>query len=64
MNGEPDYVWLRNEPAYISIRYPNGFVMITIGNFLFEKEKSKRKSLTWTRAKEIAHKVIHLKNHK
>jgi hypothetical protein len=52
--GEPDHVWLKNEPAFIVIKYPKGIVWITIGNFLFEKEKSKRKSLTWERAKEIA----------
>ena len=59
-NGEPDHIWLKNEPAFIVIRYPKGTVWITIGNFLFEKEKSKRKSLTWERAKEISSKI---KNH-
>lgn len=58
MNGEPDHVWLRNEPAYIVIKYPKGVVFVSIGNFLYEKEKSKRKSLTWDRACEIAWKVI------
>jgi hypothetical protein len=52
--GEPDYIWMRNEIAYIGIRYPKGFCLITIGNFLHEKEKNKRKSLTWERAQEIA----------
>jgi hypothetical protein len=54
LNGEPDYIWLKNEMAYIVIKYPKGTVFITIDNFLFEKEKSKRKSLTWDRACEIA----------
>lgn len=54
LNGEPDHVWLRNEPAFIVIKYPKGMVWVTINNFLYEKEKSKRKSLTWDRAKEIA----------
>ena len=58
MRGEPDYIWLKNEPAYIVIKYPKGICYITIGNFLYEKERSKRKSLTWERACEIG-KVIH-----
>lgn len=58
MNGEPDYIWLKNEPAFLYIKYPKGIVSITIGNFLFEKEKSKRKSLTWERAIAIASCII------
>jgi hypothetical protein len=58
MNGEPDYIWLKNEIAFIVIKYPKGVVHITIGNFLFEKQKSKRKSLTWERASEICNKKI------
>ena len=58
-NGEPDHIWLKNEPAFIIIKYPKGTVFITIGNFIFEKERSKRKSLLWSRSLEIAHKVIH-----
>lgn len=61
MNGEPDYVWLCNEPADIVIKYPLGFCFIPIGNLLFEKQKSKRKSLTWERACDIAWKVIKTK---
>jgi hypothetical protein len=53
LRGEPDYIWLKNEPAYIVIKYPLGIVYITIANFLHEKETSKRKSLTWDRACEI-----------
>ena len=56
LHGEPDYIWLKNEIALICIKYPKGLVFITIGNFLFEKEKSRRKSLTWERACEIAYK--------
>lgn len=55
--GEPDHIWLRNEPAYIVIKYPKGTAFITINNFIFEKERSKRKSLTWERAKEIASRI-------
>jgi hypothetical protein len=59
--GMPDYVYLRNEPAYIIIKYPKQFSIITIGNFLHEKEKSKRKSLTKERAEAISVKTVKLK---
>lgn len=49
-----DFFYLRNEPAYIVIRYPNSFHIISVGTFLFEKERSKRKSLTQERASDIA----------
>lgn len=58
LNGESDYIFLRNEPAYFVIKYPDCFCFITVGNLLFEKEKSKRKSLTSERACEIAWKVV------
>ncbi len=58
LNGEPDHIWLKNEMAFIVIKYPKGTVFITIDNFLYEKEKCKRKSLTWERAKEIATKIV------
>jgi hypothetical protein len=58
VNGEPDYIWLVNTVAYIPIKFPKCFCLITIGNFLHEKQKSKRKSLTVERAIQIASKVI------
>jgi hypothetical protein len=58
LNGEQDYIWLINTPSYIAIKFPKCFCIITIGNFLFEKQKSKRKSLTVERAIQIASKVI------
>jgi len=58
VNGEPDYIWLVNTVAYIPIKFPKCFCIITIGNFLFEKEKSKRKSLTLERAIQIATKIV------
>jgi hypothetical protein len=54
MSGEPDYIWCRNMPCHVFIKYPRGFVGITIGNFVQEKNTSSRKSLTWERAKELA----------
>lgn len=52
-NGEPDYIWCRNMPAFIVIKYPKGFVLIDVETFILEKNRSKRKSLTWDRAKDI-----------
>ena len=60
-SGEPDYIWCRNMPAYIVIRYPKSFELISVGTFILEKERSKRKSLTFERAKEISTKSIKLK---
>lgn len=56
-NGEPDYVYLRNEPAYVFVKYPGEFHGIAISQWIDEKARSykaKRKSLTAARAKEIA----------
>lgn len=53
-NGEPDYIYLRNCPASIVIKYPTEFSIIDIDTFLLEKGRSKRKSLTLSRAKELS----------
>lgn len=53
-SGEPDYVYLRNCPAYVVVKYPESFHFITIGAWLHEQSKSTRKSLTSARAREIA----------
>lgn len=60
MGGEPDYIYLRNAPAYIVIKYPKQFCLIDVETFVLEKNKSKRKSLTAGRAKEIAIQTIEL----
>jgi hypothetical protein len=49
-NGEPDYIWLKNTPAFIVIKYPSVFCAISIKDFLKEKKNSKRKSLTVEKA--------------
>lgn len=49
-----DLFYLKDCPAYVVIKYPLGFEIITIGTFLREKAISKRKSLTHSRAKEIS----------
>ncbi len=59
-NGEPDYIYLRNEPAYIVIKFPKSFHIITPDAFLIAKRKEDRKSLTESRAKEISIKSVNL----
>lgn len=60
-SGEPDYIWCCNMPAYIAMRYPKFFCLIGIETFLLEKGRSKRKSLTSERAKEVSVVVVPLK---
>lgn len=60
--GAPDYIFLRNTPAFIVIKYPNCFTIIDIETFVEEKKRSKRKSLTLERASAIAWKVVNLSN--
>lgn len=58
VKGMPDYIWCRNMPSYVVIKYPKFFCFISVPVFIEEKKQSKRKSLTSARAKEIAVKVI------
>lgn len=51
--GGPDYVYYRNSPAYVVIKYPDFFCFIDIHILIHEKLMSKRKSLTKERALEI-----------
>ena len=48
-----DYGFHRRVPAYIVIKYPQGFVIIPVRDFIAERERSDRRSLTWDRAKEL-----------
>lgn len=52
--GAQDYIGLKNSASWIVIKYPKFFCIIDIENFLAERDRSKRKSLTSDRAKEIA----------
>ncbi len=54
LNGEFDYIWCRNMPAYVVIRFPKSFHLISIETFVFAKRNSLRKSLTSARAREIS----------
>jgi hypothetical protein len=48
--GMPDYIYLREVPAYVVIKYPTFFVIIPAKKLLKETSKS----LTEDRAKQIA----------
>ena len=58
--GAPDYIYLKNEPAYLVIHYPSGYAILDFDTWNQEKKRSKRKSLTSERAFSIAWKVIKL----
>lgn len=58
LRGEPDYIYLKLTQAFVVINYPDCFVIVEMDAFVKEKTESKRKSLTSSRAKEIAWKVI------
>lgn len=54
-HGEPDYTYHYNQPSFVVINYPDlGFVVIEIETFVMERDRSKKKSLTWERALAIA----------
>jgi hypothetical protein len=53
-NGEPDYIYTRNMPANVVIKYPAEFSIIDIDTFLMESASSKRRSLTRLRARELS----------
>lgn len=62
VNGEPDYIYLRKFPANVVIQFPAEFHLIDIETFLLEKSRSKRKSLTNARAREISLTSVKTKN--
>ena len=41
-------------PAYVVFKFPKSFELVSIDTFLLEKSRSKRKSLTYERAKAIS----------
>lgn len=49
-----DMFYFRNSYAWIVIKYPKFFVIVDVDHFVLEKDRSKRKSLTSARAKDIA----------
>lgn len=53
-NGEPDYTYHYKEPTFIVIKFPKDMEFISIDQWLAERERSKRKSLTLQRARQIS----------
>lgn len=49
-----DMFFLVKSGAWVVIKYPEGFYVVDIDDFIKERESSDRKSLTEERAKEIA----------
>lgn len=52
--GEPDYIYMRNEPSFVVVRYPKSFEIIAIPTWVRESKASKRRSLTWERARSLS----------
>lgn len=59
--GAPDYVYLKKEPAFIVVRFPDLFCIIDIDKWNTERIINKRKSLTSERAQLIAFETIRMK---
>lgn len=60
IEGIPDYGGYREDPAYIVIRYPKFFCLISIETFLLEKSRFSVGPLTAARARDIAVLVVEL----
>lgn len=52
--GKPDYSYHRHSPAWVVIRFPRSFHVISIDAFLMAKRHSKSKSLTAVQAEKIS----------
>ncbi len=50
----PDFFLLIKEPTFVVIKFKKGVSIIPIDLFLMESKQSKRRSLTWNRAKELS----------
>lgn len=50
----PDFFLLVREPTFVVIKYPKGVAIIPIDIFILENNRSKRRSLTYTRAIELS----------
>lgn len=60
--GQGDYHFYRNAPSWVIIKYSDEFFIIGLETLLMEKDRSKRKSLTQDRARDICVKSIKLKS--
>jgi hypothetical protein len=57
-NGEPDYVWLANTPAYFVLCYPRCLCLVSGSTLALEIKRSKVRHITASRAKELAVKCV------
>lgn len=57
-NGEPDYIYLRNQMAYIVIFFPGEFHIIEIFSFIDERDRFGNKSLTKLMSRKISTQVV------
>lgn len=55
-----DVFCITQQPAYVVIKYPKFFCLISIDQFVLESERSKRKSLTASRAQELSTIIVKL----
>ncbi len=53
-----DLFYMREAYAWVVVKYPKCFVIINVDLFALESKKSKRRSLTSSRAKDIAWKIV------
>jgi len=60
VRGMPDYVYIRNEPSYIVIKFRKCFAIIDPLTWQLASKRSKRRSLTEGRAKELSNLTIEL----
>lgn len=60
VEGLPDYVYLRNEPSYVVIKYPKHLIIIDGATLSLYKKK--KISLTLGEAKDLSFKTIELKS--
>jgi len=58
MNGESDYIWLKEFPSFFAIKYPD--CVCILSPEIIEQEKKRGKSITKERAQEVSVKVIKL----
>lgn len=55
-----DFFFLQSAQAYVVIRYPDFFCLISVMKFMNERDGSNRKSLTEFRARQISTVVVEL----
>jgi penicillin-binding protein-related factor A (putative recombinase) len=49
-----DCFCMSEQPAYVVIKFTKGVAIVPIDTFVLESQRSKRRSLTWDRAKELS----------